>query len=307
MENKSYYLVTYFSFLQLPRKKRNCTCTASLEEFIFFCANAYKQGDFTFRELTVNHRQKDDARFFELLNRIRNGHITENDINVLNSKVVQDISAYERFTTLLPNKSEVDLLNQRRISQLDSKEYVYTAKITLDKRLNKNRDLDNNIPVLNTLRLKKGVLVMMVANDSQHRWVNGTLGIITKLSKDEISVAIDKHVYDICPETFSEREITYIDGKIIYEDILTVVQYPVVPAYAITIYKSQGQTYQNIICDIDNCFANGQAYVALSRCSSFDGLHLMKNVSKASIRVDNEVLDFYRNQSNIVAQSKDSQ
>jgi len=75
-----------------------------------------------------------------------------------------------------------------------------------------------------------------------------------------------------------------------------VKQYPIVLAYAITIHKSQGQTYQNIICDIDKCFADGQAYVALSRCSSIKGLHLKKPISGASIHVDKKVLSFYRQQ-----------
>lgn len=140
---------------------------------------------------------------------------------------------------------------------------------------------------------------MMVANDSEHRWVNGTLGIVSKLSESSIFVAIDKRVYEVSPVEFSEQEVTYADGRIQYEDVLKVVQYPIVLAYAITIHKSQGQTYQNIVCDIDRCFANGQAYVALSRCASLDGLHLKQRVNGASIRVDSSVLDFYRKQTNM--------
>ena len=81
-----------------------------------------------------------------------------------------------------------------------------------------------------------------------------------------------------------------------------MLQYPVVPAYAITIHKSQGQTYKNIVCDIDKCFASGQAYVALSRCASLEGVHLKREVSSASIHVDRAVLDFY--QSNIKSETK---
>lgn len=259
----------------------------------FFSADAYKQGDFGFIELTINHRQKEDAEYFELLNRIRDGSVTREDIEILNTRVAQDPSIYERFTTLLPTKAEVETLNQYHIDQLGSEEFTYIAKVVLDKYPNNNHNLENMFPILSTLHLKKGALVMMVANDSEHRWVNGTLGIVKKLSKDGISVAINRRTYEIRPMEFSEQEITYENKTIAYEDVLKVVQYPIVPAYAITIHKSQGQTYQNIVCDIDKCFANGQAYVALSRCASLAGLHLKKKISGASIHVDKSVLSFY--------------
>lgn len=259
----------------------------------FFYAEAYKRADFHFRELTVNHRQKEDAEFFGLLNRVRDGSVTSEDIETLNAKIVQSSSVYDRFTTLLPTRAEVERLNQNHIRQLDSKEYTYHATITFDKFPDKKHSLEALFPIVSTLRLKKGVLVMMVANDPEHRWVNGTLGIVSELSNGSISVAINRYIYDIQPIEFSEQEVTYKNGKLTYENILTVTQYPIVPAYAITIHKSQGQTYQNIICDIDKCFADGQAYVALSRCSSLDGLHLTRQISQANIRVDRNILDFY--------------
>lgn len=261
----------------------------------FFCADAYRRANFHFRELTINHRQKEDVVYFELLNRVRDGSVTSEDIQTLNTKVTQDSSVYDRFTTLLPTKAEVEQLNQSHIRQLDSREYSYHATITYDKYPDKKHSLEALFPIANTLRLKAGALVMMVANDPEHRWVNGTLGIVKKLSKSSISVAIKTIVYDICPVEFSEQEVTYEDGKLMYKKVLTVMQYPIVPAYAITIHKSQGQTYNNIVCDIDRCFADGQAYVALSRCSSLNGLHLTRRISRASIRVDRNVLDFYHN------------
>lgn len=264
----------------------------------FFCSNAYKQGNFKFMELTINHRQKDDAGYFAVLNRIRDGSTTADDIGILNSRVVRDTSIYDRFTTLLPTKAEVESLNRYHINQLDSVGFTYPAKIILNKYPNSNPKLEAILPITDSLYLKKGALVMMVANDPGHRWVNGTLGIVSNLSKDGISVAINRQVYNIEPVDFREQEATYINGKITYEDILVVKQYPLVLAYAITIHKSQGQTYQNIVCDIDRCFTNGQAYVALSRCASLNGLHLKRRVTGSSIRVDRQVLDFYREQQN---------
>ena len=244
----------------------------------------------------LEHFRIDHMEYFTLLNKVREGKVCDADIDILNSRVLQDASVYDRYTTLLPTKAEAEALNQYHIDQLDSEEYVYHAKIEFDKYPNSNRNLEAVFPISNTLRLKKGALVMMVANDSEHRWVNGTLGIVNQLAEDYISVAINKRIHKLSPHAFTEQEIRYENGKLIYEDVRRVSQYPVVLAYAITIHKSQGQTYQNIICDIDRCFANGQAYVALSRCASMKGLHLKQRVSKTSIRVDKRVTEFYENQ-----------
>ena len=260
----------------------------------FFCSNAFKAGNFRFLELSINHRQKDDAVFFSLLNRIRDGSVSDADMDILNKRATGDPSVYDRFTTLLPTKAEVERLNQHHLNQLDSPSFSYHAKIILDKYPDKTHHLESIFPILKTLQLKKGALVMMVANDSDHRWVNGTLGIINKLTHNSIFVSIDKRTYEVHPLSFTEQEIHYENRKISYEDVLEVSQFPLVPAYAMTIHKSQGQTYKNIVCDIERCFANGQAYVALSRCASLDGLHLKAPVNRASIHVDHTVLEFYQ-------------
>ncbi len=184
-------------------------------------------------------------------------------------------------------------------------QHIFIAKTIYDKYPNQNHNIEANFPIVEKLQLKKGALIMMVANDSEHRWVNGTLGTVSKLSQNRISVEIGKRTYEVLPETFAEREVIYDNGEITYEDIWKVEQYPIVPAYAITIHKSQGQTYQNVVCDIGRCFATGQAYVALSRCTSMDGLYLRSTVNPASIRVDGTVLDFYRGQTNIITSDRE--
>lgn len=260
----------------------------------FFCADAYKQSNFQFRELTINHRQEDDMAYFELLNRVRDGSSTAADIELLNTRVTQDSSVYDRFTALLPTKAEVEAMNRNRIRQINSPEHTYHAIITHNKYPNLNHSLESLFPIHKILRLKKGVLVMMVTNDPERRWVNGTLGIVSEFAPNHITVAINGRLYDIQPAEFSEYEVIYENRKLKYDMILGVMQYPIIPAYAITIHKSQGQTYQNIICDIDRCFADGQAYVALSRCARLNGLHLKSPISRASIRVNRSVLDFYQ-------------
>ncbi len=263
----------------------------------FFHSDAYKAGNFKFVELTRNHRQKEDKAFFEVLNRIREGRTTKADIDLLNTRYTPEESQYDRFVALFPTKAEAEKVNTDHINQLETREFVYQAEIVLDKRKNKNKSFDSVFPITNLLRLKVGASVMMVANDPERRWVNGSLGIVKDLDENHISVSFgEKRVFDISPFEFNEQEITYSDGKIVYEKIFSVMQYPVVPAYAITIHKSQGQTYSNIACDIDRCFASGQAYVALSRCASLNGLHLKSLVTPVSIKVDQDVLDFYSKQ-----------
>ena len=180
---------------------------------------------------------------------------------------------------------------------MDTEEYVYTAQVLIDHKKELNTHLEKAFPVLSKLKLKLGASVMMVANDPEHRWVNGTLGIVKKLSKDTIYVSFGKDkVYEIHRQEFDEYEIKYINNELDYEIIYSVSQYPLIPAYAITIHKSQGQTYKNVACDVSNCFATGQAYVALSRCVSLEGLHLKSKVTAGNIKVDHDIVDFYQTQ-----------
>lgn len=262
----------------------------------FFNSPAYKNSNFKFLELSINHRQENDSSYFELLNRIREGVTTKYDIDLLNTRIIEDESIYDRFTSLLPTKAEVESVNKQHINQLDSRLHTYPAVITFDKNPDNTRNVEAIFPIMNVLNLKKGVLVMMTANDPEQRWVNGTLGIVNNLLDDCIFVSINKRTYEIHPTEFTEQEVIYSNGTIKYEDSFKVRQYPIIPAYAITIHKSQGQTFNNIVCDIDRCFANGQAYVALSRCTSLNGLHLKQKITGSSIHVDKNILDFYKSQ-----------
>ena len=263
----------------------------------FFHSNAYKNGDFHFAELTINHRQEKDKAFFEILNRIRVRDINDNDIMILNNSI-RKVSSLEHILSVYPKREDAENLNIQRLGELPGHEYIYEAKVTFFKNKNLTKHMENSMPISKSLRLKVGALVMMVANDLGKRWVNGTMGIVKSLDEEKISVAINGKVYEITPMEFSETEATYnqATGKIEYENVLTVEQYPLVLAYAITIHKSQGMTYQQVACDLTRCFAPGQAYVALSRCTSLDGLVLLKHFSKTSLLVDSDVLKFYKDQ-----------
>jgi ATP-dependent exoDNAse (exonuclease V) alpha subunit len=265
----------------------------------FFQSEAYKKGSFNFVELSINHRQKDDVFFYEILNRVREGKTTNHDITVLNKRVIKNSEDLRRVLTLFPKKADAEWVNREELEKIEAKEYSYDAKIIFNKKNQQTPNLDNKFPIMNVLKLKRGALVMLVTNDPGGRWVNGTLGIVSSLQDDEIKVSIDGRNYDVTPFTFTEQEAIYKNGRINYEDVLKVEQFPIVLAYAITIHKSQGMTYKRIACDITTCFTSGQAYVALSRCSSLEGLHLLDEVSDDITKVDNLVKEFYLHQSRL--------
>lgn len=179
------------------------------------------------------------------------------------------------------------------MNKIPAREFSYEVRIILNKYDNQNINIESYFPISSTLKLKLGALVMMVYNHENKLWVNGTLGIVSFISDDLLKVKINDIEYEVHKCIFESREAKYSKGKISYEVILKIEQYPVVLAYALTIHKSQGMTYQRIACDITNCFAPGQAYVALSRCSSLDGVHLLKPISSSEIKVDNGVKNFY--------------
>lgn len=263
----------------------------------FFNSEAYKLGDFQFVELTHNHRQKGDEPFFEILNRIRIGQATDKDMEALNTRYTPEQSVYDRYINLFPKKDDANKVNQEQLDKLDTEEFVYTAQVLIDPKKELTTKLEKVFPVLSELKLKLGASVMMVANDPARRWVNGSLGIVKSLSKDTIYVSFGKDkVYEIHKQEFDEYEIKYRNNELEYEIIYSVSQYPLIPAYAITIHKAQGQTYGNVACDVNNCFASGQAYVALSRCVSLEGLHLKSKVTAGNIMVNHDIVDFYQTQ-----------
>ena len=263
----------------------------------FFNSNSYSNGRFGFIELTTNHRQKEDKEFFNILNRMRVGEHTEEDIDRLNERHISDRSELRRVITLFPKKAEAERLNNEELAKIEAKEYVYRARVVFNAYNNRTPNLDAMFPFTEELHLKRGALVMMVANDPNKRWVNGTIGIVHTLYDDAIKVTINGTTYDVPLMTFTQREAAYAKGHIEYKEVLSVTQYPVVLAYAITIHKSQGMTYKSIACDITQCFAPGQAYVALSRCSTMSGLYLIKKIYGGMIRANRTAVEFYKSQS----------
>lgn len=298
-------LIVFGDLFQLPpiaKQQEKKYLTDYYGGIFFFNSNAYNNGQFNFIELSVNHRQKDDKVFFNILNRMREGKTTKEDIAVLNERHVDrisDKSELRRILTLFPKKSDAERVNSEELEKIEAREYIYKAHIVYNAKTNQNPYLDSTFPITDELRLKRGALVMLVANDPEKRWVNGTIGVIHSLNAESIMVTIDGTTYEVKPCVFTEKEAIYVNGKIDYQDILRIEQYPIILAYAITIHKSQGMTYKKLSCDISQCFAPGQAYVALSRCSSIGGLHLLNLIENSMMKVDETVFQFYLSQKHL--------
>ncbi len=262
----------------------------------FFNAQAYDSGRFRFVELTVNHRQTADQGFFNILNNIREGTVTDAELDQINSRADFDPNDLRVATRLFAKKEDVEKFNRECLEQSNAPEFVSTARILYPEDgiypHNGNGQFETNFPISERLRLKKGSLVMFVKNNGD-KWANGTIGLVSQIFDDRLQVSVNNEEYDVFPTEFEELEAKYEKGRITYQVICKVSQYPVVLAYAMTIHKAQGQTYGKIACDVSDCFAPGQAYVALSRVKRLEGLFLLRKVYRGQIQVDSNINKFY--------------
>ncbi len=257
----------------------------------FFNAPAFSKDNFDFRELKKIYRQSESA-FIEILNRARVGENTVEDIRMLNEKHTEEIP--QNISQLVATKDEASKINSDKLNKLMTNMHVYEAEFPDGIEGLK----ENDFPCDFSLQLKENSLVMMISNDlEENRWVNGTLGIVSKLKDDYIEVTINGVPYNVSKKAFSTYRCEFNEEtqKLEYVRDKSVIQYPVILAYAITIHKSQGMTYQSLACNLAKCFAPGQAYVALSRCAYFDKLYLTEKVKKDYIFADGVLVDFYKN------------
>lgn len=286
-------IILFGDLFQLPpvaKKEETEFFTDKYGGIFFFNSPAYKNGNFVFREIEEIFRQT-DQEFIEILNDIRIGNINEQQIKSLNEHYVKEVP--RRVVQVVPMKNEANRINMENLEKLGSQLFEYQANILVGEQNLKETDF----PCDFDLKLKIGALVMMITNDQENkRWVNGTLGIISALSPTMVKVTINGTDFEISPTTFNKYKCEYDreEGKLKYIVESSVSQFPLILAYAITIHKSQGMTYQQIACNLDNCFAPGQAYVALSRCANYDKLYLTEKINAGSIITDNVVANFYK-------------
>jgi len=263
----------------------------------FFSAQVFKEQtfDMEFIELEKVYRQT-GPDFIALLNAIRNRSCTDEDIDRLNRNhqpgfVPRDDGFYITLT------STNDLATTRNLEKLDA---LPDAEMRYEGVLSGDFDR-SSFPAEEILRLKPGAQVMLVNNDKYGRWVNGSLGRVTGVEReqgeeDRVLVELqDGAVVDVTPHTWELYEYQYNRStkRISTRKTGAFTQYPIRLAWAITIHKSQGKTFEKVIIDIGRgTFAHGQVYVALSRCTNFAGIVLTREITKGHIRMDWRVVHF---------------
>lgn len=261
----------------------------------FFSADIFKKIPLDVIELTKIYRQK-DTDFIEMLSRFRSNSITAEDLSRLNSRLNAEQKFYnltDYQISLTTTNQQADTINQQHLDDLDGIAYCATAVI--DGNFN-----EEYFPTLENLFFKIGAQIMFLNNDAKNRWVNGSLGYIEKISLENgrikhVSVRLHDNckLVEVFPYSWEIFKYTMEGKEIISEVIGSFAQFPFRLAWAVTIHKSQGKTFDHVCLDIGRgTFAPGQLYVALSRCTSFEGLSLTRPVSRSHVLTDARIFDF---------------
>jgi hypothetical protein len=257
----------------------------------FFYSSSYKDSKVIIRELQTVFRQKDE-HFKVILNEIRSGLIKDSVLDALNKRA-RVIIPETGFITLAGTNRTVNSVNSRRLAELPGEVKKYEAAISGDIK-------ESSFPTEKILKLKAGAQVMMLKNDIKKpmRWVNGTLAVVTKLGNDGIQIEVNGVEHTILPASWDKIKYEYDHEtkELKKKTVSSFQQIPVRLAWAVTIHKSQGQTYDQITIDLsEGAFAHGQTYVALSRCTSLEGLYLESPIRREDIIVDPDVIEFMKN------------
>ncbi len=265
----------------------------------FFCSMALHRKDVTMVELSKIFRQK-DAHFAGLLNQIRINQDIDEELDTLNAVCYETKKeADEQTITLTTTNARADQINGAGLRALTTDAKVYTGNSTGKFNVD-----DRNLPSPNHLTLKVGAKVMFTATDSNFpkRWVNGTIGVVRELLPNTVKVMVQNGPYSNTVEVKGHQWESYrydhdmMSGKISPNIIGTFVQIPLMLAWAVTIHKSQGKTLDKIKVDLSSgAFASGQVYVALSRCTSIEGITLERPIQPKDVSCDQEVKRFYLN------------
>ncbi len=258
----------------------------------FFSSITFQKSNAISIELKHIYRQ-DNEQFIGILNEIRNDNLSPASIAVLNKRYDPNFvpTIDDGYITLTTHNNRADNMNELELKKLDSKSYFYTAKV--EGKFN-----EYAYPTHEKLALKVGAQVMFIKNDSsqEKQYYNGKVGTIIELDQDEITIHCPDDDFDIVATPEVWENVTYsIDQttKAISEEIAgSFSQMPLRLAWAITIHKSQGLTFEKAIIDANASFAHGQTYVALSRCKSLEGIVLKSPIDERSIINDNRVATF---------------
>jgi hypothetical protein len=261
----------------------------------FFNARAFEVEKPLYIELEKIHRQ-DDQVFIQLLNNLRNNRISKDDLKLLNKHVKTDLTSKEKegIISLTTHNSKADEMNAKELSLLHGESFTFEAEITGEFN-------ENQFPLDKNLELKIGAQIMFIKNDIsfEKNFFNGKIGFIHLLSEDEIVVSFPNEKKKINVQRYEWNNIRYeIDPNTqeIKEKVIgTFVHFPIKLAWAITVHKSQGLTFDKAILDVSESFAPGQAYVAFSRLKSLSGLTILKPLHFLGMSNDEQILSFASN------------
>ena len=257
----------------------------------FFDSHVLQKNPYICVELDHIYRQN-DTEFIDILNQVRNNRLYSNSLQILNSRYIPNFKPddNEGYITLTTHNSQADEINEEKLNAIDSETLTFTAEIT-------GIFPENAYPTKEVLELKVGAQVMFVKNDPspEKLYYNGKIGKIIAYDKDEgIKVRCDDEVINVMPVKWQNFEYTLNEqtNEIEEKEIGSFTQIPLKTAWAITIHKSQGLTFEKVVLNAEMAFAHGQVYVALSRCTSLKGLVLNAKISNNVLYNDNTINTF---------------
>ena len=261
----------------------------------FFSAKVLENNPLLYLELKKIYRQQDEI-FIRILNNIRNTVCTKQDLDELNKRCLP--SAEIKGITLVTHNYMADRINKEELEKLKFQKHVFNATV-------KGTFSEGSFPGDTELQLKQGARVMFIKNDSsgERKYYNGKLGVVKKINEEEILVELDDSLEIIPLEKEKWKNIHYSlnseDGKIKEEEVGSFTQYPVRLAWAVTIHKSQGLTFDEVTIDAGKSFAAGQVYVALSRCRTLSGITLLSPVQQSHVISEKQIVDFARRENTL--------
>jgi len=259
----------------------------------FFSAHVFQNFQMEMMELRQIYRQN-NRHFIRLLESVRLNTIDYDDLEDLNERYLPDFESEEHYITLSARNATVNRINKSALEQLETTPFVFMGKTEgqFDARL---------YPTELVLTLREGAQVMFIKNDTEGKFVNGTIGKIVALSENKIKVLVEEGGES---ETITVKKMDWElmrykvhptdDSKLETEAIGKFTQYPLKLAWAITIHKSQGKTFERMVIDLGKgAFEHGQTYVALSRCRTLEGIVLKQRLRPQDVLVNERVVDFY--------------